>query len=368
MNGFIYLFIYYLISFIGCRPMSLASEKANYDLCAGNKLKSARIMEYGDEFINKFKKNNYFGMVFATQATHDDNNGLSIVKDLYWDFFVKNFYSNVFNNTVIIFMGDHGPRWGYVRSSQFGWFEGRMPAMYIAFPKWFREKYPKHMANLEKNTDRLTTFFDVHSLLKDIVNFQGNEADRKVNLANRGISLFSEIPLRRTCKDADLSEDYCICQSSFKINPDFAIVRQAVTAVIDYINNLLDKMEKGKCVELHLKKIKGASLFLKKGKDTNLINKFTETNNTDNSKSLKEFNELELGVTFSVNPSDAAFEAHVTCTGKVKKICKANEHISRLNLYKQQSHCVQKKLKEFCFCKKAFKFKEGDIRGFPTIQ
>lgn len=350
------------------RPMSLASERADYNLCAGNKLKSKRVMEYGDQFINKFKNDKYFAFLFTTQATHDDNNGLSWVKDIYWDFFVRNYYANTFNNTVVIFMGDHGPRWGYVRSSEFGWFEDRMPAMYIAFPKWFREKYPKHIYNLERNTDRLSTFFDVHLLLKDIINFQGNETDRKVNLNNRGISLFSEIPRSRTCKHASLSDEFCICQSSFQINPDFVIVKQAANAAVNFINNLLDRVEKGKCVTLTIKNIKSASLFLKRGKDKSLLKELQDAKTTDKSEALKKFKQIELGVTFVTSPSNAVFEAHVICTGKVSKICKANEHISRLNLYKNQSHCVHKQFKEFCLCKDKLKPKKGIISDFPDIK
>ncbi|CAD5110626.1 DgyrCDS11 [Dimorphilus gyrociliatus] len=124
------------------RPLAIASEKANYDLCAGNKLKSKRIVDYTNEFINKFKDEKYFAFVFGTQVTHDNNNGLSRVKDLYWDFITNNYYKGVLNNTLLIVMGDHGPRWGYVRSSQFGWFEDMMPAICSLTYYTFEETKP----------------------------------------------------------------------------------------------------------------------------------------------------------------------------------------------------------------------------------
>ncbi len=47
--------------------------------------------------------------------------------------------------------------------------------MSLRFPPWFVKKYPELMKNLQTNIHRLTTPFDIHETLHEIVSFSGVE-------------------------------------------------------------------------------------------------------------------------------------------------------------------------------------------------
>ena len=81
--------------------------------------------------------------------------------------------------------------------------------MYIYVPKWLRNKYPHIDRNLQNNKNRLTTPFDVHETMKDILYFNGQMMHTEQY--SRGISLFKPIPVNRTCDSAGIPYQYCSC-------------------------------------------------------------------------------------------------------------------------------------------------------------
>lgn len=89
-------------------------------------------------------------------------------------------------------------------------------AFFAVLPKAFKQKYPLAVRNLKINSRRLTTHYDVFETLKDLskidTNLLNNEKlrkrsddlkERERNLP-RGISLFLEIPVERTCESAGI--------------------------------------------------------------------------------------------------------------------------------------------------------------------
>lgn len=123
-----------------------------------------------------------------------------------------------------------------------GRLEERLPFFIISFPEWFRNKYPTAIDNLKQNAyNRLTTPFDVHETLFDIMHYKNQLAPntlqiREQSLLNenetlheiltmykntkkykRGISLFLPIQSSRTCNDAGITPHWCTCQVIYNI-------------------------------------------------------------------------------------------------------------------------------------------------------
>jgi hypothetical protein len=44
------------------------------------------------------------------------------------------------NKTVLIFLSDHGIRFGAIRKTSVGKLEERLPFMFLIFPDWFLKK------------------------------------------------------------------------------------------------------------------------------------------------------------------------------------------------------------------------------------
>ncbi|CAG7825182.1 unnamed protein product, partial [Allacma fusca] len=103
------------------------------------------------------------------------------------------------------------------------------------------------LMNIDINSRRLSSTFDLyHSLdhvlrefsnlppIKESLN-RKNEAVRRIY----GQSIFLEIPDNRTCADAGIGDDYCVCSVPVKLNSDRADVRMAVEVAIGQINSMI---------------------------------------------------------------------------------------------------------------------------------
>ena len=96
--------------------------------------------------------------------------------------------------------------------------------------------------NLITNTKLLTTNFDVHLMLRDILALSLGKstaelfAERKTQA---GVSLFSEVT-NRTCQEAGVPLLYCCCNNGReKSAPDDPIILAIANGVLDDINQYL---------------------------------------------------------------------------------------------------------------------------------
>jgi membrane-anchored protein YejM (alkaline phosphatase superfamily) len=58
----------------------------------------------------------------------------------------------VLNNSVLIFMSDHGSRYGNYRLTLPGSYEDKLPNFWIRLPPWIKEKYPEWDQALAANS------------------------------------------------------------------------------------------------------------------------------------------------------------------------------------------------------------------------
>jgi len=86
-----------------------------------------------------------------------------------------------------------------------------MPFLAVRVPRWFAERYRRAAANLRLNSDRLTTPFDLHETLKDVVDMdRPRDLVTDDGLPPRGYSLFQDIPDDRTCADARIDPHWFV--------------------------------------------------------------------------------------------------------------------------------------------------------------
>jgi len=100
--------------------------------------------------------------------------------------------------------GDHGPRWGSIRSTLVGRVEENLPFHSMWFPPWFYHKFPHILRSLKLNEMTLTTAFDAHQTLIDISqeNFSCKLNKKNDRQTIRGRSQICPLPTYRTCSDA----------------------------------------------------------------------------------------------------------------------------------------------------------------------
>lgn len=197
------------------RPAAIALEvsklkKRSEEHCFGPRSEFSFILDWVSDFVSYFKDERHFSWTFLSRLTHDQLNYAGYADEPSYDFLHRLYFEKkCMNNTLVIFMSDHGIRFGDILKTYVGKLEERLPFMFLLFPEWFLAKYPKFHKNLLINQYRLTTPFDIFETLKEVLEL--STGSPVVGRPSPGISLFMEIPVNRTCEDATISAHYCAC-------------------------------------------------------------------------------------------------------------------------------------------------------------
>ncbi|CAG2179528.1 unnamed protein product [Oppiella nova] len=202
--------------------------------------------------------------------------------------------------------------------------------MHIYVPQRYRSR------NLTVNEHRLTTPFDIHSTLKHILEGKPNTT------LKYGLSLLEEIPYNRSCDSIPILEHWCGCQTSQPIH-DLHSVRPMAEFVVTKLNDLLHDKYSNVCLNLTF----GETLSAFEQQMNDKVLRYLKSDNED--IMVSEVKHYLL--TIRVHPSDGVFEStvHLNTTSHQMLII---GDISRINLYANQSHCVDSPwLKKYCFCK-----------------
>ncbi|CAL8147823.1 unnamed protein product [Orchesella dallaii] len=320
------------------RHLGLAANEyiLHSGICYGPRLSLEVLLNYIKKFAYSMGSDkNYFQFIWSTALTHDYLNRGRVGAKLMRSTLEWLHKGGYLNDTILILMSDHGARHSDIVDYPQGQIELRMPYLYFVFPQWFKENYPKAYKNLQENQDRLTTPFDLYETLVDLSNqsrlaseeIENREISLQVEMENltlpRGISQFLPIPLSRTCKMAGIDVPFCLCRNLTSISISNLAVRQAANYAVHFIN--LNLSNYSQCAVLTLSNVQRAKAF--KG--------FLE--------------EEEYRVVFETSPGNASFEAEVLRDKNGG--WKIGGSIDRINLYGNQSHCVDtREAKLFCYC------------------
>lgn len=286
------------------------------------------LFQYATEFTKRFHNQPYFKVLWTNSFSHNELN-----MPTHMDHRVKTFFQDIepyLNSTVVIFLSDHGMRFGKIRETFVGWLEERMPFIYFWIPPSFRAKFPQKYTNLIANKNRLTCPYDLHATLQDILY---ENVIHKPKGCPTCDTLFKKAQWNRSCEDAAITEHWCTCSTDFEsVSTREPVVISAANTAIKSINNYLNENKNGtskgkRCATLHL------------GKVLSVRSKI---------KGLSIFKTHVYVIVFVTQPSGAIFEATV----QYKNDFEILNSISRINAYGSQSSCVisDANLKKYCFC------------------
>ncbi|KAH9489129.1 hypothetical protein Btru_057149 [Bulinus truncatus] len=313
------------------RYFSLAIEPHYNDFkkyCVGSRPRHMVIQDYMRELFFTYPERRKWTFTFQSELSHQDNNNLSQMDDDFFEHLKRLHTEKNLDNAILIMLADHGARFSKVRSTAQGKQEERLPYFGIRFPEWFHKKYPEIVQNVRKNSKRLTTPFDVHETLHEIVHFTGTE---KANISNRGISIFKEIPEERDCDWAQVDPHWCACMEWNKVSPDDPVLKQVTEKIITTLNNYTEKY-RNECAVLKIKSIQ-SSLVLKV-KDAVL--KFRDTSDGGRGRFGKmddktEHSKILYQIILTTEPGDGLFEITVTHHIKENVFELDKKDISRTN-------------------------------------
>ncbi|XP_075992557.1 uncharacterized protein LOC142987578 isoform X2 [Anticarsia gemmatalis] len=292
------------------------------------------LLDFVEDLTRISTNTKLFGYFWESTMSHNHLNYPMLMDDSYFEFFNKLKDSNYTRETVIFFVSDHGIRWGEIRSTKQGRLEERLPFLFILLPPSFRENYTQAYNNLNLNAKRLTSPFDVHATLKDLVDLNNlidsaiTTKSKESYAQNRSISLFLPIPSNRTCATAGIDDHWCTCHKGTVLPIDSPEGIEAGKQFITILNYSLRLH--AECSKLSLTEI------------------LEITEIQAGTPDEEEMGWKEFLVVVRTTPGGGVFEATLRQDDDRWSLAGT---ISRLNLYGNQSHCTHNpQLKLYCYC------------------
>ncbi|XP_064454708.1 uncharacterized protein LOC135365988 [Ornithodoros turicata] len=219
--------------------------------CVGSRDGTSVHMSYISSVLTLLKDKFHFSFTWIIDATHGNVNGADYVDAAFRATFERLEEAGVMNRSVVLFMSDHGTRFGNIRLLLTGKYEDRLPFCFLMFPPAFHQKYRPVIANLRENQHRLTTPFDLHATLLELSQLPAS-LDKQEFRTKYGTSLLHEIPEDRTCEDASISPHWCCCQRTREVYANSQLAVRMAAFVLDTVNGWLEEAVPGRCVPLEL--------------------------------------------------------------------------------------------------------------------
>lgn len=302
-------------------------KAAGYGWCIGPDFPAKHYLDYTYNTMKMLGNDRpLFSYSWLSETAHDQVYGGQRVDTYFLDFFTKMEREGILNNTAVLFISDHGFRFGAFRKTELGRYEDMLPYGFVLMPDWYYNEVPDALDNLKANSRRLVTVYDLHATLLELADPWSE--GRVIRTAN-GYSLLSNvIPSDRRCEDADINFQFCSCFEPQPHDRKGNLSQSLAKFVIDELNNQLKKNNAtAKCWEWSLESVDDF-VRLSEG------NKWTDF----------------YKATIKTKPA-AQFEVAVQLRRKDQS-WKLLSDIDRTDWFSTHAKCVKKQPYErYCYCK-----------------
>ncbi|XP_063234136.1 uncharacterized protein LOC134537536 isoform X4 [Bacillus rossius redtenbacheri] len=335
------------------RPFYVAASsefRSHKKFCLGSVPRHKVMMDYVLNLFRVYRDKPKFAFAFHGELSHDSHNQVGAADQDMLSWLTALRSEGHLNNTLLVVMSDHGSRFEDVRNTQQGKQEERMPMFGFVLPRWVQRAHPELVAALRLNARRLTSPFDIHPTLLDVLHYSGGV---KGDIRNRSISLFKEVPLERTCANAFIEPHWCACLEWQEVSLHDDMVKKAAKAVVKFINEYTSEQE-DLCAPLYLDKVTWAARLVP---NHQLLN-FRRNADMDgfvadlsaHTPVAQEVYQLKL----ATSPGGGLFEVSVRYDIADDTFATRVSDISRINRYGSAAHCVEasaEHLRKYCYCK-----------------
>ena len=332
------------------RPFALAIEdtpwqKASVKHCFQANPEITVLFNYLRSFLNTMENRPHISLTWAARLTHNDVNKAGYADKPAYELLRDIHDMGHLNKSVLVFLSDHGIRFGDIRKTFIGKIEERMPFLFVSFPPWFLDANKEIKSNLIANQRRLTTPFDLHETFVDL--YQMMSGDKNYSRTPYGVSLFQEIPSDRNCQSAFILPHWCVCHEYEPLDLKDDMMLKAAAELVMTINNLTQP-HRDLCEKLQLDVVLDARI----SKPQDELLRYKELKDGADEESItfgKKSNNFEkIMITIKTKPGGSEFESTVR---KVEDCLKVYD-ISRINMYGHHGDCVSDaELRKYCHCK-----------------
>nr|XP_049707712.1 uncharacterized protein LOC110377994 [Helicoverpa armigera] len=256
-------------------------------------------------------------------------------------------------DTLVMVMGDHGSRYSKLRNTYQGRMEERLPLMAILLPEKLKKLRPDAFEALKQNQDVLTTPFDIHATILDVLDLKNKIDKDKIPGTNlpRVMTLLEPIPKSRSCGEAGVMPHWCACSEWHNVarnDPKFAHVG---TVFSEYVQSMTQEVGEQCAIRrlsstewvLHQRAVDHLSRV-------NYIDSKDLRNNNPFMKTLDDYYQARI----IMYPGKAVFEGTLVYNSAGDYYMITYRDLSRVNAYGDESKCISAThphLKKYCYCK-----------------
>lgn len=180
----------------------------------------------------------YFVTVWLSDRNHDLMSEPKYMDDSMGEALITLKSTGSLDNTLVILLGDHGYSFLEIRRTLSGWYEDKLPVLWISLPPSLVKTKPSWKLALNRNSKQLTTPFNVHDTLGDILNYNLQLPIKPTNdsqgLSRKG-SLFKTLP-ERSCDEAGVPWEFCACSTPIQYKGNHTVILKAAHNVVQQIN------------------------------------------------------------------------------------------------------------------------------------
>ncbi|OQR77236.1 hypothetical protein BIW11_00469 [Tropilaelaps mercedesae] len=298
-------------------------------LCVGGEYAAKFYLEYLLDALEVARHNNpLFAYAWFSELSHDQLNGARRADDDFAKFFRLLDQRRLSQETVILFLSDHGSRLEKWRGTVIGRYEDMLPFFYALLPPQLVQKRPDVIKKLTLNSRRLITAYDIHATLLELASPWAEDRERK---RGQGLSLIShEVPESRTCLEAGINLQFCSCLRPTRIGRGSKLAQRFAHFVIDTVNGEIER--------------NGATSICYTWTFQNIFDIF-ELEDLD--KQFQIYKVLLIAV--PQNLKGAVFEASAIFRNNSFELL---SRIERLDWYSAHADCVKgKNYARYCYCR-----------------
>jgi hypothetical protein len=190
-----------------CDP-NMSHVNSNLIRCLYNKISTAHLYEYGDQFWRKYQNNRKFLAIMSNDGHEGTLEILKYIDDIIFNFLDKLFKDNLFKDSTIFLLSDHGtsiPSPYYI--NKFFMMEKHLPMLYMICSDRKNISYKEQYEYINKNQQIIITGYDIYNTLGYLIYgdkyslIQNKTEDKDTAKSQFGRSLFNEIDYKRSPKN-----------------------------------------------------------------------------------------------------------------------------------------------------------------------
>jgi hypothetical protein len=200
--------------------------------CLNGKPSWRLVMDYLEQFETNYEDVGRFS-TFTVMAGHEPSQHVVKLLDVDLRDYLKKRLANP--NTVTFLLGDHGLHYGPFSQTARGQMEAKMPFLKLVVPNSLLRRHPHLEGVLLANRDALVTAYDLYATLKHIAVYP----EPPPRVPPWSYSLLWPIPADRSCADAGVSVQECVCSEWEDWDEGIPEVQQGAALATYYLNEMI---------------------------------------------------------------------------------------------------------------------------------